>query len=699
MNSERSERTPCSIGPVEQKLVGGRYEIVRKIAEGGMGEVFEARHHMTKKTIALKVLFPHIGKNESSRQRFLREVSAPAQIGHDGIVDVLDSGVDTDGSLFVAMEMLQGDTVREWLDRGGHDRDAILDLFDRVFDPLAAAHSRGIVHRDLKPENVFLHETGKGTAVVKILDFGIARDLDTSQDNVTKTGIAMGTPHYMAPEQAMSAKGVTAAADIWALGAMMFEALTGRTPFDGETPSAIVVHACTQPHPPVRQLVPDLDPRIADLVDRCLAKEPSQRPPDAGALQRELRAARPGRSAPSAAMPAPAMATPLTREGDFSAGYQTGGGGGGGFGTGPTSGPFGGPTAGSPPSGGAPTGGTPGGAFGGVPSSGTQGGPTQGGAFGGGTQGGGTQGGGTQGGGTPGGGTQGGAFGGMPSSGPQQGGAFGGPTQGGFGGPAGATPGPGPSPMGPTPIAAASQGKSNTGLYIGIGAVALLLLVGGGVAAFALGRGEEAPPPTPGGVTDPAVAGGAAAGTAPAATGGQGTVSIVTPDGGGELLVDGTSQGPIASGGTVQLAAGSHLLQLRRAGSIVGSAQVTVPAGGTVSANLTALAATAALPGEEVRQGTLAAGDRTLNSGEFQDQYTFQWTAGSSHHVEVRSTDFDTYLIVRSPSGQQQDNDDMTPGQGTNAGLDVNVSETGTWTVIVTSYQAGESGSYQLSVR
>ncbi|MCA9607573.1 MAG: serine/threonine protein kinase, partial [Myxococcales bacterium] len=207
------------------RLIGGRYKVVRKLAEGGMGEVYEAQHNLSKKKVALKILFPHIGKDEAARQRFLREVSAPAQIGHEGIVEVYDAGFDTqDGSLFVAMEFIDGEPLRDRLSRGGVGLDQLLDWFEEMLDPLAAAHASGIVHRDLKPENVMLAKK-RDSEVIKLLDFGIARDLDSSKDNVTHTGIAMGTPHYMAPEQAMSAKGVTAAADVWAMGVMLYEAL------------------------------------------------------------------------------------------------------------------------------------------------------------------------------------------------------------------------------------------------------------------------------------------------------------------------------------------------------------------------------------------------------------------------------------------------------------------------------------------
>ena len=621
------------------QLVGGRYEIVRKIAEGGMGAVFEAKHHMTKKTVALKVLFPHIGKNEASKQRFFTEVSAAAEIAHPGIVDCFDSGVDpSDGSLFVAMELLQGDTMTDWLGRGGHSRDDVLDFMDRVLEPMAAAHSRGIVHRDLKPDNVFLARQPDGSTIVKILDFGIARDLDTSKDNVTHTGIAMGTPHYMAPEQAMSARGVLATADVWALGVMLYESLCGRPPFDGETASAIVVHACTQPHPPIASRVPDLDPRLAQLVDRCLAKQPVERPPDAGELLRLLREARGGRTA---AARGAGFGTPTARGQDqMDAGSQ-------GFGTNPTGFGVGQPSSGfgaGQPSSGFGTG-QPSSGFGtGQPSSGFGTGPQA----------------------APSGAGHAGYAGVHPTPATQPG------APGGFG----SSPG-----MAPQHAPPAGAGGSKMGLFIGIGVVALLV-IGGGVAAAVLLAGGDEP---------------AEARVPQAPTGGVGMVTISTDiQGGAELIVDGQSQGLVIGGQQVRISSGPRLIELKVDGAVAASATVQVMPNATTIAPLTRGGGS----GEEnVVTGQLMAGDNTLQTGEYNDQYTYQWQSGTVH-VELRSAAFDAYVIVKSPSGQQVENDDMVGAGGSkDAGLDVVVNEAGTWTVIATSYQAGESGDYQLILR
>jgi serine/threonine-protein kinase len=277
---------------VADRVIGGRYLVGRKIAEGGMGTVFEATHMLSKKVVALKLLDPSVGRDETTRQRFLREVAAPAQIGHDGIVEIYDAGFDQgEGALFVAMELLSGMTLRDRLTRGAIPQSMVLDLFERLLEPLAAAHKAGIVHRDLKPENVFLHTKRDGTEIVKILDFGIARDL-AGQDTVTQAGTAMGTPHYMSPEQAMSARDVTFSTDVWALGVMLYEALAGVPPFAGETIATIVVEICTKPHRPLSEVTFGLPPAISSLVDRCLDKNATRRPRDAGALLAELRAAR-----------------------------------------------------------------------------------------------------------------------------------------------------------------------------------------------------------------------------------------------------------------------------------------------------------------------------------------------------------------------------------------------------------------------
>ena len=628
------------------RLIGGRYQILRKIAEGGMGAVFEAQHNLSKKSVALKILFPHIGKDEASRQRFLREVSAPAQIGHDNIVEVYDAGFDTqDGSLFVAMEFLQGEVFRDRLARGGIPQAQLLDWFEQILDPLAAAHRTGIVHRDLKPENIFLAKKRDGSEIIKILDFGIARDLDSSQGNVTHTGIAMGTPHYMAPEQAMSAKGVTPAADVWAIGAMLYEALCGHPPFDGETASAIVVNACTRQQEPLATAAPQVPPALAQFVERCLSKEPQGRPQDAGQMLTELRQVR-QQLGHGPAGPPIAASVPAT-------GVQTG------------------PIAGTPHY--APGGTamlpqqTPQPGYGTAPPAYPT--PQPGYSTG------------QPGYATP---PPGGGFASTPGSSP----GFG--THPGFGGPS-------PAPFGaPGSYGTQAPGqKKGGGLAVGLIAAVLiggLVVVGGGIAAAAYFlSGDD---------------------SNNQASVSYGTVTIQTDVQTGELMVDGSSRGPVVPNQQVRMHHGTHSVEIREGGVAVATGSVTVAQGGQYSltlnrtvaaipniANPNVPTANVLLPGNaQTFTGSLRNGDSQLQSGEYADSYFFEWTAGSTVVLQMDSTDFDTYLILKAPSGAQQDNDDREPGS-LNAGITATLNETGRWQVMATSFSSGMTGDYTLTVR
>ncbi|HJL17485.1 MAG TPA: serine/threonine-protein kinase [Sandaracinaceae bacterium LLY-WYZ-13_1] len=272
-------------------VVGERYTILSPIATGGMGAVYRARHVYSRREVALKVLHPHASVDEATATRFRREAAAAAAIGHEGIVEVLDAGVDPhEGSLYLAMELLNGEHLGHRLVREGTTLADALSLFDRLLDPLAAAHERGFVHRDLKPENVFvLPDPDGGPERTKLLDFGIAKPL--AEESATLTGSALGTPHYMSPEQIMSSKAVTPAADVWAVGVMLYEICTGQRPYDGPTPQAVLVKACTERPVAVAERAPAVGPALGALVDRCLAREPEGRPSHAEALRAALRAA------------------------------------------------------------------------------------------------------------------------------------------------------------------------------------------------------------------------------------------------------------------------------------------------------------------------------------------------------------------------------------------------------------------------
>jgi serine/threonine protein kinase len=261
-------------------LVGGRYEIVRPLASGGMATVYIARHHLTRQEVALKIVASVFAQDAAGVARFLREVSVASRIQHDGVVKVFDAGFDEAlRSPYLAMELLDGGSLAEMLSARKVDQEAALRLVLAFLDPLAAAHDAGVVHRDLKPENVFVTRDGR----VKLLDFGVARDLRGSR--ATMEGTALGTVYYMAPEQAVDARSVGAAADVYAVGVTLYQILCGIFPFDGSTPHAVLIRANRETAVPAATRATWAHPNLTELVDRCLAKSPADRPADAAALR------------------------------------------------------------------------------------------------------------------------------------------------------------------------------------------------------------------------------------------------------------------------------------------------------------------------------------------------------------------------------------------------------------------------------
>lgn len=265
--------------------LGGRWELLSPLARGGMGVLYVGRHLQTGKRAAIKVI-EHA--NAEALARFRLEASVCAQIGHPGVVDVFDADLDAASErCFIAMELLEGCTLRDVMDDAASTPERVIELLLAALEPLSAAHAKGFVHRDLKPENLFVLAAPQGTTRVKLLDFGIASS--QSDQRLTRAGTAMGTPHYMSPEQAMSAREAGPASDVWSIGVMLYEAIRGELPFGGETSHGVIVQACTCPHMPLDQVVPGVDPAIARLVDSCLAKQPHERPAHAAVLSAELR--------------------------------------------------------------------------------------------------------------------------------------------------------------------------------------------------------------------------------------------------------------------------------------------------------------------------------------------------------------------------------------------------------------------------
>jgi serine/threonine protein kinase len=273
--------------PVPTGLLAGRYQVLSLLGRGAMGDVYQARHVHAGRIVALKVVNASSAGNERICERVRAEAQACSAARHPNIVEVFDAGELEDGRPYVAMEFLEG---RRLLDLFESDGPLPITRACRIIADVAralgAAHKVGIVHRDLKAENVMLVEKDGGLQV-KVLDFGIAAAVYREGGRVTLPGIGIGTPEYMAPEQVYGAD-PTPRFDIYALGVLMYEALTGTLPFTGDQPSAILQRKATTPAPPIAGRREDLPPALAKLVDECLALEPENRPASVDEIVRVL---------------------------------------------------------------------------------------------------------------------------------------------------------------------------------------------------------------------------------------------------------------------------------------------------------------------------------------------------------------------------------------------------------------------------
>ncbi|WP_129573387.1 MULTISPECIES: serine/threonine-protein kinase [Sorangium] len=271
------------------KVVAGRFRIERLIGRGGMGEVYAAKNLGTGRDVALKVV--RGVADAAQTRRFLREAKAATAIQHPNVIEVLDVFEGDDHTPVMVMELLRGEPLSGLRrQRGALHLHEAARLLSPVAAALRAAHDKGIVHRDLKPDNIFLSEPPAGGCVPKVLDFGIAKVLDPTsissetQGANTSTGSILGTPHYMSFEQAMSEKDIDHRADIWAMGVILFEALTGRRPLEFETLGEMYTAFLQRDVPSIRSAVPDLPADVADVLDRCLQKRREDRLDDLGPL-------------------------------------------------------------------------------------------------------------------------------------------------------------------------------------------------------------------------------------------------------------------------------------------------------------------------------------------------------------------------------------------------------------------------------
>ncbi len=286
MRFERGEgqaSASCTIRKVDPgQIIAERFEIERLVGSGGMGSVYRARDRLTGGLVAVKVL---IAKLARDKERFRREAQLLAEVNHPRVVKYVAHGVTVADEPYIAMEWLDGEDLADKLAHTGLTMGESVLLAKRVAEALGAMHERGIVHRDIKPSNLFL-PAGE-IEKVKLLDLGIARFADPLRAS-TRTGVMLGTPGYMAPEQARGMKGVDARVDVFALGCVLFECLTGSPAFMGEHIAAVLAKILLENSPRVSEMRPDVPAQLDDLVARMLSKHPAVRPADGAAVAREL---------------------------------------------------------------------------------------------------------------------------------------------------------------------------------------------------------------------------------------------------------------------------------------------------------------------------------------------------------------------------------------------------------------------------
>ncbi len=267
-------------GMIEVGHTVGNYAVRAKLGEGGMGTVYLVEHPVIGRRAALKAVHPEFARNLEVVSRFINEAKAINQIGHDHIVDITDFGTTQAGDFYFIMEYLDGRSLADWIRHDGRLRpERALDVAAQIADALQASHNHGVIHRDLKPDNIFLITHNEAHDFVKVLDFGLAKLVgpDRRPAHNTRSGTVYGTPFYMAPEQCEGKVEIDHRADIYALGVILFEMVTGKLPFGGTGFGEIICKHMTVAPPAARSLVPDLPLAIDEILFRALAKDPAHR--------------------------------------------------------------------------------------------------------------------------------------------------------------------------------------------------------------------------------------------------------------------------------------------------------------------------------------------------------------------------------------------------------------------------------------
>lgn len=263
--------------PLEGRLLDGKFRFTRRLGEGGMGAVWQCENILVRKTFAIKMMHVQFSRDEGTLARFRNEATAAGRIGSQHICDILDLGMSTLGP-YIVMEMLQGSDLAVYVQRHHPVPVSLVVMVIRqALLGLQAAHEVGIVHRDLKPENIFMHQPEANRLLVKLMDFGISKFSEGSEAGKTGLGVLMGTPEYMSPEQSEGAAKVDHRTDIWAIGVIVYWALSGRNPFLGQTLAQTLMNVGMREVPPLGSLAPNLPPGFSEVIARCIAKEPRER--------------------------------------------------------------------------------------------------------------------------------------------------------------------------------------------------------------------------------------------------------------------------------------------------------------------------------------------------------------------------------------------------------------------------------------
>lgn len=272
------------------KVLDGRFTLRALLGVGGMGAVYRAHQHSMDRDVAVKVLRSDLARSEQEVLRFFREARAASKLSHPNIITVFDFGQSEDGLLYMVMELLQGKPLSKLLlETGPLPLERAINIILQTLDALAHAHSVGILHRDLKPDNIFLVQGEGKNEIVKVLDFGIAKVMGTESQTLTSEGMVVGTPAYMSPEQAMGQE-LDQRSDLYSLGTIFFEMLTGRKPFEGDSPISILYRKVNEEPPRIRDVAPkaDVPPEVEKLIRDLLKPRPEMRPKSASEVKERL---------------------------------------------------------------------------------------------------------------------------------------------------------------------------------------------------------------------------------------------------------------------------------------------------------------------------------------------------------------------------------------------------------------------------